>query len=181
MQITGFRALYPGEHVYLPSESWPSSSDARLVAVSTHNIRRFPPKLGVRRLHYFTILRDPIEWWISALRFFGKLERAAFGVPASVGKASIEVARWLLEQNGGEPFENAQTNHIALYEWCDGTRGRVLPECYGSWPKGERAAYERERLALAKTLLQTFITVGTVERLGNHFTQVLQAKAPALE
>jgi len=162
--ITGFRALYPGEHVYLPSESWPSSSDARLVAVSTHNIRRFPPQLGVRRLHYFTILRDPRAQAISALRYTQQ-ERVAFGVPASVGNASIEIARWLLEHTGGEPFENAQTNHIALYEWCDGTRGRVHPERYGAWPKGERAAYERERLALAKTLLQTFITVGTAERL----------------
>jgi hypothetical protein len=162
--ITGFRALYPDRHIYLPNEAWPSANDARLVAVSSHNIRRYPPKLGARRLHYATILRDPRAQAISALRYTQQ-ERSAFGIPASVGAASIDIARWMLERTGADPLENAQTNHIALYEWCDATRGRVVPELYGSWPKGDRAAYERDRLSLAKSLLRKFITVGTAERL----------------
>lgn len=40
-----------------------------------------------------------------------------------------------------------------------------MPELYGSWAKGDRAAYERDRLPLAKSLLRKFITVGTAERL----------------
>jgi hypothetical protein len=162
--ITGFRALYPERHIYLPNEAWPSSNDARLVAVSSHNIRRYPAMLGARRLHYATTLRDPRAQAVSALRYMQQ-ERAAFGVPASVGRASIDMARWLLERTGGEPFENAQTNHIALYEWCDATHGRVNPEQYGWWPKADRAAYERDRLALAKSLLRKFIAVGTAARL----------------
>ncbi len=176
--ITGFRALYPERHIYLPNEAWPSSNDARLVAVSSHNIRRYPPRLGARRLHYATILRDPRAQAISVLRYTQQ-ERKAFGVPASVGTASIDVARWLLERTDGEPFENAQTNHIALHEWCDAAHGRVNPERYGSWPKRDRATYERERLPLAKSLLQRFIMVGTAERPAESL-HVLRARSAGI-
>jgi hypothetical protein len=172
--ITGFRALYPERHIYLPNEAWPSANAARLVAVSSHNIRRYPPKLGAQRLHYATILRDPRAQAISALRYTQQ-ERAAFGIPASVGTASLDVARWMLERTDGQPFENAQTNHIALHEWCGATRGRGVPELYGSWAKGDRAAYKRERLPLAKSLLRKFITVGTAERLAERCTLCARA------
>jgi len=172
--ITGYRSLYP-DFVFPANARWPSSDDPRLAAVSTHNIRRFNPTVAGRSVHYFTILRDPRAQVLSALRYVQQ-ERQAFGVPPNVENSSREIAAWLLRERYGEPFENAQTNHIALYTWCDATRGRCIPELYGSWSWDDQSAYVRERLDLAKSLLESFIAVGTVERL--HFTlEVLRRRA----
>jgi hypothetical protein len=161
--ITGYRSLYP-DYVFEPLEVWPSADDPRLAAVSTHNIRRFAPTIAGRPLHYFTLLREPRAQALSVLRYVQQ-ERKAFGVPADVGAGSKDIARWLLDGVNGEPFENAQTNHIALYTWCDATRGRCVPELYAGWSAADKAAYRRERLDLAKSLLRSFLAVGIVERL----------------
>ena len=95
----------------------------------------------------------------------------------TVGHASRDVARWLLDGPSGKPFENTQTNHIALYTWCAATDGRCDPERYGSWYPADRAAYERERLDLAKSVLGSFLAVGTVERLPETLDMVRRRSA----
>jgi hypothetical protein len=161
--ISGYRSLYP-DYVFGRHEVWPSADDPRLAAASTHNIRYFTPTVAGRRVHYFTLLRDPRAQALSAVRYVQQ-ERDAFGVPRAVRNTSYDIAKWLLEGSFGEPFENAQTNHIALHAWCDASGRRLLPDRYISWSAADRAAYERERLEFAKSLLADFIVVGTVERL----------------
>jgi len=149
-ELTGFLSYYAGHHV--DDGVWPNGlRSPRLTAVSAHNIRRFPDSINGRRIHYFTILRDPLTHFLSMLRYMVQ-ERAAFGVPPEVGNTTREVAAWLLDRPRGLPLcENTQTNHLALVAWCDATRGQL--------------AYERERLELAQDILGSFLAVGTVERL----------------
>jgi hypothetical protein len=107
----------------------------------------------------------PLPHFISVLRYLMQ-ERRAYGVPEDVGPTSREMAAWLLDRPIGAFFrENVQTNHLALYPWCDATAGRCDPGRYGLWSAADQAAYERERLEIAKDVLRSFITVGTVERL----------------
>ncbi|MGA2393282.1 MAG: hypothetical protein ABSH03_08035 [Candidatus Lustribacter sp.] len=162
--ISGFRALYP-DHVYAENEQPVGFHDPRLTAVTTHNIRRFAPISGGRRVHYFTLLRDPVTQFLSAARYMLQ-EREAFGVPSSVGWTPRDIAAWVLDQPLDAPFrDNNQTNHLAMYVWCDATAGRCQPEARETWAASDRAAYERERLAIAKDVLRSFLVVGTVERI----------------
>lgn len=176
--ISGFRALYP-DYVYADDELQAVGfDDARLTAASTHNIRRFVPTSGGRRLHYFTLLREPRAHFLSAVRHM-LLDRQAFGVPESY-RTSREVVTWLMDMppNANLPFrENTQTNHLALYVWCDATAGRCRPECYGSWAPADVAAYLRERLDIAKDTLRSFLAFGTVERLSETLELVRRRSA----
>ena len=163
--LTGFGAFYP-DFIFSDEGLWQVGlHDPRLTALSAHNIRRFPPKIHDRRLHYFTILRRPLPHFLSIVRYMLQ-ERTAYAVPAAVGDALYDMARWLLERPAGSGFrENSQTNHLALYPWCDATAGRCDPSRYETWSKADRSAYERERLDVAKAVLRSFLVVGTVERL----------------
>ena len=162
--ISGFRALYP-DYVYAENEQPQGFLDPRLTAVTTHNIRRFAPMSGDRRVHYFTLLRDPLAQFLSAARYMLQ-EREAFGVPSTVGSTPRDIAGWVLDRSLDAPFrENNQTNHLALYPWCDATAGRCRPEARASWSPADCAAYELDRLAIAKDTLRSFLAVGTVERI----------------
>lgn len=153
-------------------------NNPQLRALSSHGVRRFPLEIRGRRMRYFTILRHPMANFLSAVRYM-QSDRTAFGVPAEVGQTTRDMSEWLLSRPIGEPFrENNQTNHIALYEWCAGTAGRCDPEGYGSWDPADQAAYERDRLELAKQLLRTFLVVGTVERLTATLDLVRRLSAP---
>jgi hypothetical protein len=163
--LSGFGAFYT-DFVFDDDSLWQTGlSDPRLTAVSAHNIRRFPAEVHERRLHYFTILRHPLAQFFSMVRYLIQ-ERAAFGVPPSVADRSREIAGWMLDRPAGTPFvENMQTNHLALYPWCDSTAGRCVPAQYGAWSEADQTAYKRERLEVAKGVLRSFIAVGCVERL----------------
>ena len=163
--ISGFRALYP-DYVYTAGDLGSAGfDDLRLAAVSSHNIQRFVPTSDGRRLYYFTILREPLPHFLSALRYMLQ-ERQAFKVPAPIGRTSRDMTAWLLGRPLRAAFrENTQTNHLALYTWCDATAGRCDPERYGLWSPRDQAAYERERLEIAKNNLRSFLAVGTLERL----------------
>lgn len=163
----GFGRFYGNQgRVFDEDGLWEAGlKDPGLRALSSHDVRLFPAEIRGRRMRYFTILRHPLANFLSGVRYMLS-DRAAFGVPPDVGGSTREIAEWLLSRPLGSPFrENSQTNHIALYEWCAGTGGRCDPALYGSWDPADQAAYERERVDLAKRLLQSFLVVGTVERL----------------
>jgi hypothetical protein len=152
----------------------------RVRTISSHSIRRYHPTIHGRRVHYFTILRNPIDQFLSFARYM-LTEREAFGVPPEAGTTIASIAEWLLGRSIGEGLrENTQTNYLALYPWCDATGGRCDPERYGSWTEADRAAYERERLGVAKDVLRSFVAVGVVERLGETL-EVVRRRSSAFD
>lgn len=166
--VSGFRSLYP-DYVYAgetQDDRLPEGlDDPRLSALTTHNIRRFTPELAGRRMHYFTLLRHPIAHFLSAVNYMVQ-ERAAFAIPAHVRNTPGDVAAWCLEQPVDAPFrENAQTNHLALYGWCDARGARCDPQRRAAWDAADEQAYRDERLDFAKAVLRDFLVVGTVERI----------------
>jgi hypothetical protein len=163
--LAGFGAFYP-DFALTDDSLWQSGlQDPRLTAISAHTIRRFPPEINGRRMRYFTVVRRPLPHALSILRYVLQ-ERRSYGVPTTVGDTTRDMAAWLLSRPPGSFFrENPQTNHLALYPWCDATRGRCDPERFISWSIADQVAYERERLDVAKEALQSFLTAGTVERL----------------
>jgi hypothetical protein len=175
--LSGFGSFY-SDFIFTDESLWQAGlHDPRLSAVSGHNIRRFRPEIHGRRLHYFTILRAPRPHYLSILRYVQR-ERAAFKVPPEIGNTSYDVARWLLGRPPGADFrENTQTNHLALYPWCDRTGGRCDPSEFAAWSSADRSAYECERLEVAKSALRSFLVVGTVERL--HETLVVLCERSA--
>jgi hypothetical protein len=149
-------------------------ADTKLRSVASHHLRTYPASIHGRRLRYITILREPVAWWISHVRFFHKLDASA----SQPQRSLREYAEWVLDQPELTMLEqlNGQTNFIAEHEWY---RLNRRDDAGIDWKaEGELfGRYRRERFAFAKELLQNFDAVGTVERLDD-FTQVLQAKAP---
>ncbi len=162
----GFGSLYGSHSAFDDEALWEAClNDPSIRTASSHDVRRFPAGIHGRRIRYFTILRHPLANFLSAARYM-QSDRPQFRVPDSVGSGTREIAQWMLSRPIGAPFrENNQTNHLALYPWCDATGGRCRPEEYGSWDAADQAAYERERVALAKRALDSFLVTGTVERL----------------
>jgi hypothetical protein len=164
--LAGFRAIYP-DFVLENDRDFLAAGlgDPQLTAVTTHNIQKFPLTIVGRHAHYFTILRQPLDHVLSYVRYM-RQERAAFDLPAQLGAETRDIAAWLLTRSLGSPFrENPQTNHLALYTWCDAGSRRCDPGAYASWPAADRKAYRNERLDVGKDVLRSFACVGTVERL----------------
>ncbi len=176
--LSGFGSFYT-DFVFDDDSLWQAGmSDPRLTAVSAHNIRRFRPRIGDRRIHYFTTLRHPLPHFLSIVRYMIQ-ERDAYGIPAAVASSSRDVAAWLLDRPAGTLFrDNTQTNHLALYDWCDRQGGRLDPERYSEWDPADQAAYERERLGTAKAVLRSFLAVCIVERLADTL-EVLRRRSAA--
>jgi hypothetical protein len=165
--LAGFGSLYSGAQGVFDDETlWAAClNDPQVRAASSHDIRRFPAVIHGRPVHYFTILRHPLANFLSYARYTLS-DRASFGVPDTVGNSTLEITNWILSRPIGQPFrENNQANHLALYPWCDATAGRCRAEDYGSWDPADQAAYARDRVALAKRALDSFLAVGTIERL----------------
>ncbi len=177
--LAGFGSLYGDEGIFDEERLWRAClSDPRTRAASSHSIRRFPRAIRGRRLHYFTILRHPLANFLSGARYMQQ-NRPKFGVPDSVGNSTRAMAKWILSRPLGEPFrENNQTNHLALFPWCAETNGRLRGEEYGFWHASDQAAYQRDRVALAKRALDSFIVVGCVERLP-HSLDLLRRRSAA--
>ena len=178
-ELPGFQAFYDATAFNDDSDFRRAGfDDPRLTAISSHNIRRFPAQICGRPAHYFTILRRPIAHFLSVVRYMVQ-ERAAFKVPATVSDRSSDVARWLLDRPIGSIFsENPQTNHFAVYPWCDATRGRCDPARMHEWRPRDIVAYRRDRLAIAQEALSKFIAVGTVDRLDEWIDLLVQRAAP---
>ena len=164
--VAGFASLYGTHNAFDDETLWEAClNDPLMRTASSHDVRRFPAEIRGRRIRYFTILRHPLANHLSAARYM-QSDRAQFGVPETVGGSTREITEWMLSRPIGQPFrENNQANHLALYPWCDRTGGRCDPAAYGSWDPADQAAYERDRVALAKSILDSFLVAGTVERL----------------
>ena len=175
--MPGFRAFYDGTLLNSEADFFAAGfSDPRLTAISSHHIRRFPAHICGRPAHYFAVLRRPLAHFLSVVRYMIQ-ERPAFNVPDDVSDDSIDIARWLLNRPLGSIFgENTQTNHLALYRWCDATGGRCDPATMDAWSARDLNAYRRDRLGIAKEEMQKFIGIGTVDRL-DEFLPLLVRRA----
>jgi hypothetical protein len=169
--IIGFRALYPPNLLDEEALWLAGLSDPRMTALSAHNVRLYPASIRGRRMHYFTLLRNWRAQSVSALRYVIQ-ERASFNVPARVGTTMRDLLAWLYEDSQHLNFENAQTNHFALYLWCQTAPPRCDPLTYANWRADDLAAYQRERLDIAKDVLRSFMVVGLVERFNESMNLV---------
>jgi hypothetical protein len=158
----GFGSFYPDYDFDEASLAAAGLADVRLRALSTHNIRRFPPISSGRTMRYFTVLRDPLEQYLSWLHYMqqvqGEIVDAVFAErlpPNCAALSSREFTAWLLERpHLFAALDSAQTNFLAEYTW----RERAADPA-------DATAYGRERLAVAREVLDGFGMVGTVERL----------------
>jgi hypothetical protein len=139
-------------------------ADPRITTASTHNIRTFPDTLCGRPTRYFTIIREPFDHFASLVRYMLE-HRERFKVPRRL-TTQRDVAEWFLDARFGEVgSENTQTNHLALYPWCETTSGRCDAASYARWSAEDHHAYWDARLDLAKDALASFACVGVFDRL----------------
>ncbi len=176
---SGHAAVYPEFNLRLEADlDAPALSDPRISTVSSHNIRSFPKTWSGRPVYYFTILRDPIEQFASYVRYMIE-HREAFHLPRRLVRLE-EIAEWCLDSRFGEVgLENPQTNHLALYPWCQLIGGRCDPTEYARWSADEHHGYWNARLSIAQTQLQSFLCVGVFDRLYDSL-RVLHARSEAL-
>lgn len=158
----GFGSFYPNYDFDEATLAAAGLGDARLRALSTHNIRSYPGTSCGRTMRYVTLLRDPVEQYLSYVHYMNQVHADVTDpailaqLPPDVGNiSSREHTAWLLEQPERMRFrENAQTNFLAEQAWRAGAAD-----------PGDAEAYRRERLAVAKDVLRGFAFVGTLERL----------------
>jgi len=133
--------------------------------ISSHHILTFPPFLGGRRLFYFTILREPIQQFISYLTFIKKVYKDQTSpsllacLPPDPPSMSLrEFARWLLVEHPYEaPFqENYAVNFLARQTYL---------ALHGAHRASDRSHYISARLTLAKAILNQFAFVGLMEQM----------------
>jgi hypothetical protein len=152
-------------------------ADHAVRSFSSHFVLTFPPYLAGRRLLYFTMLRDPVQQFVSYLTFIKRtyyslhdpnLEACLPPDPPSL--TLRDLARWILTQDRDEvPFhENYTVNFLArqTYLAFQGPQGRF-----------DRFAYRSARLALAQTLIDQFVYVGLTERLSESIDELRRIAA----
>jgi hypothetical protein len=140
--------------------------------LSSHFILTFPPNLAGRRMLYFTLLRDPIQQFISYLTYVKK-EFATVTDPNLLSclppdpraLSSREFARWLLAQDRDDiPFrENYTVNRLAMQTY--------LAQHDPADPF-DRDAFRAVRLTLAKEVLNQCIAVGLTEQMDESVAQL---------
>ncbi|MDQ6676878.1 MAG: hypothetical protein M3Z09_06240 [Acidobacteriota bacterium] len=146
-------------------------------AFSSHFVRRFPPELAQRRMHYVTFLREPVQQFISYITYTKKHYAAIkhpvllSQLPPDMPNLSIqECARWILagDQTGFRNFrENYATNFFARYT--------VLESSGFSYSD---ARYRAIRLDAAREVLNKFLFTGISERMDESW-RLLRSKAAA--
>jgi hypothetical protein len=182
---TSFRLLlddlFPAEHLQLYFEpgsdrSLPTTfvySDAQIArylesssikAFSSHHVRRFPNPLVGRSIYYVSFLRNPLQQFISYLKFtrqvFGEITDPVLlsHLPPNMPQLSLrESARWLIGQRIGRFLnfrENYTTNFFARYEVQSRYGFR-----YTDW------RYHRIREEVARSVLHRFFFVGIAEKM----------------
>ena len=157
----GFGSMYPAYDFDEESLAAAGLGDLRLRAVSTHNIRRFPPQSCRRRMHYLTLLREPLDHFRSIVLYLKQVKRDVGDwlpfkkmLPEEMEKmSSREITEYLLTKHF-DNFESPQTTFLAAYAWRD----RVADP-------SDHQAFCAERLEIAKGILRSFLAVGTVERI----------------
>jgi hypothetical protein len=173
-QCGGHRNLYVNDthFVYDPPNLAEVIADSGVRSVSSHSIRTFPPYVAGRRMLYFTILRDPVQQFISYMTFIKKVFRfqrdpnlLACLPPDPPSLDLREFARWLLTQNRDEvPFhENYTVNFLAQHTYV------ALVGAHGLF---DPAAYRTARLAIALVSLDQFMFVGLSERMDESIAEL---------
>jgi hypothetical protein len=140
--------------------------------LSSHFILTFPPRLAGRPMLYFTLLRDPVQQFISYLTYVKK----EFAVvtdpnllsclpPDPCSLSSREFTRWLLSQDRDDiPFrENYTVNRLAMQTYLS----RQDPAA-----PFDRAAFRAVRLTVAKEVLNQCIAVGLTEQMHESVAQL---------
>ncbi len=134
--------------------------------LSSHFILTFPSSLAGRRLLYFTLLRDPVQQFISYVTYIKKVYHTSLTDPIlrscvppdPCSLSSREFARWLLTQDRDDiPFrENYTVNRLAMQTYLS-LQDPAAPF--------DRAAYRAVRLTLAKAVLNQCMAVGLLEHM----------------
>jgi hypothetical protein len=153
-------------------------ADYAIKSLSSHYVLTFPPYLGGRRMLYFTILRDPIQQFVSYLTFIKKkfkdikdpnLLACLPGDPVAL--TLREFAYWLLMLDRDDiPFrENYTVNFLTkqVYRTLQGTDAKV-----------DQAAFKAVRLTLAKAVLDQFVFVGLTERMSESIDELRKVLRP---
>ena len=139
--------------------------------LSSHFILTFPPGLAGRRMLYFTLLRDPLQQFISYVTFIKKAYTTLTDPnlrsclpPCPAALSSREFTHWLLSQERDNvPFrENYTVNHLARQTYIAATSPAEF-----DW-----AAYRSVRLSLAKEVLDRFVAVGLTEKMEESIVRV---------
>jgi hypothetical protein len=176
-----FDELFPGGHLHLyfkpgTTRSLPTtfvyenSQIAELVApssvsaFSSHNVRRFPSSSAGRPIHYVTFLRDPVQQFLSYLKFtrriFAHIDEPILlsHLPPNLPDLSLrEAARWLL-QNDSSGFINFRENYTTNFLAREHVKTRYGFD-YDDW------RYRGIRQVVARNILRQFLFVGLTERM----------------
>lgn len=132
--------------------------------LSSHFILTFPPLLAGRRMLYFTLLRDPVEQFISYLTFIKRVYATLTDPnllsclpPDPCSMSTREFAGWLLSQNREDiPFrENYTTDRLARQTYISLHSPAAI----------DHTVYRAARLSLAKAVLDQFMFVGLTEKM----------------
>lgn len=146
--------LYVDDTCFVYSEaalrSWLLGNPA-VRACSSHHIRSFPRWLAGREMRYVTVLRDPVEQFVSYMTHIRKhyatitAKTLLESVPPDAPRLSLrEFAAWLLKNERDVPFrENHNVNFFSRYS----SPGAL------------------DRLEAAKSALSEFFFVGIAERM----------------
>lgn len=144
-----------------------------LRCMSSHYFRVFPAECHGRRMRYFTLIRDPLQQFLSYARYERNVyrtitdETVLAAIPPDADRLTIrEIARWILDSPVDVPNREAfQSDYLASYAWRIATgRGPRAGTPLPRWEPADWEAYRAERLRLAKETLAGFAVVGTVER-----------------
>lgn len=151
--------------------------------LSSHFILTFPPSLAGRRLLYFTVLRDPVEQFISYVTYIKKVYATSLTdanlrdsvPPDPASLSSREFTRWLLTQDRLDlPFrENYNVNRLAKETYLS-LKDPAAPF--------DRASYQATRLTLAKAVLSQYMAVGITEQMDESIARLRKiAKTQGIE
>jgi Sulfotransferase family len=163
-------------HIYTPDVlAKDVLADRAIRSLSSHYVLTFPPYLGGRRMLYFTILRDPIQQFVSYLTFIKKKFKdirdpnmLSSLPPDPVALTLREFAHWLLIHNH-ENSENYNVNFLTkeVYRSLQATNTQYDP-----------AIFKGIRLTLAKAVLDQFVFVGLTERMSESIEELRKVLRP---
>ncbi len=160
-------------YVYSPAElAHTLVSNYSITSISSHHVLTFPPFLAGRRMLYFTLLRNPVEQFISYLTFIKKVYKGqsdphllACLPPDPPSLTLREFAQWLLapDRDDGVPFhENYNVNYLARQSYLALNTGHSF----------DISDYRDVRLSLAKAVLDQFVFVGLTERMNESIAEL---------
>jgi len=127
-----------------------------------------------REFRYFTFLRNPREHFFSYYSFIKKVYRSiehpltlSILPPDADTISSRDCAEWTLWHSRDIPFRDSeQTDYFASIVWrSEWAPGTDLLALVPNWRQDHWHAYRRERVSVAKAVLDDFLLVGIVEEM----------------